>query len=117
MRLKFRANFADTDNMRLKWMLIGQLVLVLFIYVNISLWAGSYIDSICVEGRLSDAQAVSINAEKWDKCPNYRMRENGKCEAEIRDRVVKHYCSAWLRKHTGRDATWMKHVRRRLFLK
>lgn len=88
----------------LKWMLVGQLVLLLFVYANLAIWAGAYFDSICVEGRFSSQQAQLHNSQEWGKCPGYR---NGKCEAEERDRVVKHYCSDWLRAHSGRD-TWKR---------
>ena len=96
---------------RLKWMLIGQLVLLLFVYANLALWAGEYIDSICVEGRFSAKQAQIHNTQEWGKCPSYRMRANGKCEAEERDRVVKHYCSDPMRALTWRNNPTWKRIR------
>ena len=77
----------------LKWMFFGQLGLVLFVWLNLVLWGGRYFDSICVEGRLSQAQAESLNREAWGKCPSYR----DDCVAEKNDRVIKHYCSSFSR--------------------
>ena len=59
------------------------------------LWAtivalGSSIDGVCVEGRLSVAQAEALNSLPWGKCPGYR---NGNCKAEERDRVLVGECS------------------------
>jgi hypothetical protein len=94
---------------KLKWMIVGQLGLLLFIWFNIVLWGGSYFDSICVEGRLSTEQAETLNNVQWGKCPTYR---NGDCEAEENDRILKHYCSSFLRDLFLLDTT--KRIRRAL---
>lgn len=88
--------------MRLKWMLLGQLSLLLFVWLNIVLWGGKHFDSVCVEGRLSQLQADIINNEQWGKCPRHR---NDQCEAEKSDRILKHYCSSFSRNLFLFDAT------------
>jgi hypothetical protein len=75
-------------------MIVGQLGLLLFVWLNIVLWGGRYFDSICVEGRLGVEQAETLNNIQWGKCPTYR---NGNCKAEKNDRVLKHYCSSFSR--------------------
>ncbi len=82
----------------LKWIIIGQLGLLLFIWLNIVLWGGRYFDSVCIEGRLSVEQAEIINSVKWDKC-------SGDCQAEKNDRVLKHYCSSFSRNFFLFDVT------------
>lgn len=59
------------------------------------LWAaicivGPYFDATCVEGKLSKSQVEAINNLPWEKCPGYR---DGRCQAEVNDRVVVHECS------------------------
>ena len=93
--------------MRLKWMLVGQLGLLLFIWLNIVLWGGRYFDSVCVEGRLSVEQVEALNNVQWGMCPTFR---NGVCEAETNDRILKHYCSSFTRNLFLFDA--MKRIRR-----
>lgn len=56
---------------------------------------GSYFDSICVEGKLTEAQAVAVNSLTWEKCPGYR---HGGCEAQVDDRVFVRECSELSRK-------------------
>ncbi len=75
----------------LKWIIIGQFGLLLFIWLSIVLWGGRYFDSVCIEGRLSGEQAEVINHAEWGKCPRAR------CEVEKNDRVLKHYCSSFTR--------------------
>ena len=74
----------------LKWIIIGQLGLLLFVWLTIVLWGGRYFDSVCIEGRLGAEQAETINRGEWDNCL-------GNCEAEENDRVLKHYCSSFSR--------------------
>ena len=88
--------------MRLRWMLLGQLGLVLFVWLNIVLWGGKYFDSVCVEGQLSLQQAEAINNIQWE---NVRCIRNGDCEAEKNDRVLKHYCSSFSRNFFLFDTT------------
>ena len=89
---------------RLKWIIIGQLGLLLFIWLNIVLWGGRYFDSVCIEGRLSGEQAETINSAEWGKCPSLN------CEAEKNDRVLRYACSAFSRNLFLFDAT--THLRR-----
>ena len=93
-------------------MIVGQVVLISFVYINVALWAGQYIDSKCVEGRLSQAQAEAVSVLEWKKCPRYRIRQNGKCEAKKNYRVVVDDCSKKMRSWTGRDSDSWKWVRR-----
>ena len=87
---------------KLKWMFFGQLGLLLFVWLNIVLWGGRYFDSVCIEGRLSVEQTEIINSAKWGKCPSY---QDGNCEAERNDRVLKHYCSSFSRNFFMFDVT------------
>jgi len=91
---------------RLKWIIIRQFGLLLFIWLNIVLWGGRYFDSVCIEGRLSAEQAETINNEQWGKCPSLY----GNCEAEENDRVLRYACSEFSRNLFLFDA--MKHLRR-----
>ena len=80
------------------WMALGQLALILVLWINTTLWLGSYVDSICVEGKLSAEQASLINGLEWGKCPKYRQRQNKRgsidsCQVEVRDRVITRECS------------------------
>jgi len=50
----------------------------------------SWIDSLCIEGRLSHEQSMAINSQPWDKCPDYN---EGHCEADEEDRVFRRECS------------------------
>ena len=95
-----------------KWMIVGQVALIVFVYLNVSLWAGQYVDSKCVEGRLSQAQAEAVSALEWKKCPRYRIRQNGKCEAKKGYRVLVSDCSKKMRSWTGRNSDAWKQVRR-----
>jgi hypothetical protein len=83
---------------KLKWILIGQAGLLLFVWLNIVLWGGRYFDSVCIEGRLSADQANIITVSKWNKC-------TGDCVAEENDRVLKHYCSSFSRNFFLFDVT------------
>lgn len=62
--------------------------------------SGPYIDSICVEGRLSTEQAEAINHFAWKKCPKYR---DGVCRAKKKDRILLRECSEFSRKILFRD--------------
>jgi hypothetical protein len=73
--------------------LLGQLGLLLFIWINIVLWGGRYFDQSCIEGRVSAEQAEVLNGKEWGKCPFYRSP----CVAEENDRVLKHQCSEFSR--------------------
>jgi hypothetical protein len=81
---------------RLKWIIVGQFGLVLFVWLNIVLWGGRYFDSVCIEGRLSAEQAETVNLTEWGKCPKAQREATG-CEAEKNDRVLKHFCSSFSR--------------------
>ena len=70
---------------------------LLFVLLMVS---GPYLDSICVEGRISRKQAAAINANGWNKCPKYR---NGNCQAEKKDRILIWECSELSRKILLRD--------------
>ena len=93
----------------LKWMVVGQFGLLFIIWLNVVLWGGRHFDSICIEGKLSMEQVEILNNVQWGKCPVYR---NGDCEAEENDRVLKHYCSSFLRNLFLFDTT--KRLRRAL---
>jgi len=82
----------------LKWIIIGQLGLLLFVWLNVVLWGGRYFDSVCIEGRLSAEQATAISSAEWSKC-------SGDCQAEKNDRVLKHYCSSFSRNFFLFDVT------------
>ena len=73
--------------------LLGQLGLLLFIWLNVVLWGGRVFDRNCIEGRVSTQQAESINKAEWGKCPFYRRP----CAAEENDRVLKRQCSEFSR--------------------
>ena len=65
--------------------------ITIFILWSAATLLGRQFDKICVEGRLSAAQAVAINSLLWGKCPRYR---DGNCEAEEGDRVFVGQCSS-----------------------
>lgn len=96
----------------LKWIVVGQVILVMFVYLNVALWAGQYVDAVCVEGRLSRTQAEAVTALEWKKCPKYRVRQSGGCRAEKGDRVIVRECSRFMRRFTGRNSDKWKTVRR-----
>lgn len=83
-------------------LLIEVLVIALIMF-NLAYFGGKKIDSICVEGRLSQAQAEAINELPWEKCPGYRRAANGKCEADLNDRIIARECSEFGRKVAFRD--------------
>lgn len=70
---------------------------VAIVWAFLTFGGGKAIDSVCVEGRLSQLQVDAINALPWDKCPGYRQRENGGCWADVKDRVVIRECSEFSR--------------------
>jgi len=80
------------------------LVLLLIIWVAISFSVGSRFDAVCVEGRISAAQAEALNSLEWDKCPSYR---NGECAAEWNDRVLVGQCSEFF-KFLWKPHKWLK---------
>lgn len=90
------------------YIFLGGLLTVGFLIANLTLWGGEYIDSICVEGRLSAEQGALLAGTEWSKCPGYRQRQTGlgpteACVVEERDRVVAHECSDFMRSISGRD--------------
>ena len=102
----------------------GGVLTVGFLIGNLVLWGGEYIDSICVEGRLSDAQGELLVGTEWSKCPGYRQRQTGlgpteACVVDERDRVVAHECSDFMRSISLRNnKTWKaikKPIQRFLF--
>lgn len=112
---------------KLLWMLLGQALLLLFVWANLTLWAGEFIDTICTEGRLSSHQAECINSREWDKCPKYRHAQadlarnkvcghgpSGACQVEAGDRVIVRECSEFLRKFSLRDNETWEPIRDRL---
>ncbi len=86
----------------LRWMK-PVLVFLVLVYCFIAFGGGSWIDSICVEGKLSQVQVEALNSLEWEKCPGYRKRANGGCTAEINDRVVIRECSQFSRAFFLRD--------------
>ena len=93
--------------------LVHTAILLALVWAFITFGGGKWIDSICVEGRLSQAQVEAINSLKWEKCPGYRRRAivthvagqdpTGKCKAEVNDRVVIRECSQLSRAFFLRD--------------
>jgi len=112
---------------KLLWMLLGQALLLLFVWANLTLWAGELIDATCTEGRLSSHQAECINVREWDKCPKYRHAQSGlvrndvcghgpsgACQAEVGYRVIVRECSEFMRKWSLRDNETWEPIRKRL---
>ena len=85
----------DWDGPRSPWAWIGGgLLLLVGVWLAVTIHFGGKFDSICVEGRLSQAQATAINSLPWGKCPNYR---DGRCEAQVDDRILVRECSEFSR--------------------
>ncbi len=70
------------------------MILLALVWAFTALYGGRKSDKLCVEGRLSAAQARIINSMEWEHCPNYR---NGECRAEKNDRVMVGQCSETLK--------------------
>ncbi len=88
------------------------IILLALVWAFIVFGGGSWIDSICVEGRLSQAQVEALNSLEWEKCPNYRQRAGGECRAEVDDRVVIRECSSLSRTFFLRDSERVKDIRK-----
>lgn len=82
---------------RINIFLIDAMLFLALVWSVIFLSDGA-VDTICIEGRLSEAQAQAINQTEWDKCPKYR---NGNCQAEKEDRVLARECSEFSKKVFG----------------
>ncbi len=70
------------------------MILLVLVWAFVALYGGHKSDELCVEGRLSAAQARVINSMEWEHCPNYR---NGECRAEKNDRVMAGQCSEFMK--------------------
>jgi hypothetical protein len=73
------------------------LLFVALIVFNLVFFGGRHFDRVCIEGRISEAQAEAINELPWKKCAG------GTCEADLNDRVIARECSEFLRKWALRD--------------
>ncbi len=78
-------------------------ILLALVWAFIAFGGDEWFDSICVEGRLSQAQVSALNSLEWEKCPGYRRRTNGGCYARVNDRVVIRECSRFSRAFFLRD--------------
>lgn len=77
---------------------VGKFVLSIVVFVGVLSFVvfaggGAVVDEFCIEGRLSQVQADSVNSNVWENCPGYR---NGKCVAEVGDRVLTKECSEFV---------------------
>ena len=86
------------------WLPLGAFLrhalLTLALLWSVLVLSGGQIDKVCLEGRLSAAQALAINTLPWSKCPSYRL---GNCRAEEGDRIVIRECSELSRWFFRRD--------------
>ena len=73
------------------------LLFVALIVFNLVFFGGRHFDRVCIEGRISHAQAEAINERHWEQCPG------GTCYAEINDRIIARECSEFMRKYALRD--------------
>ncbi len=64
---------------------------------------GKIIDTICIEGRLSQEQCDAINELEWEYCPKYRERYQEGCTCEHRDRVFSKDCADALKRLSTGD--------------
>ena len=74
--------------------LFGKVLIILAAVWLIIFSFGKEFDKICIEGRLSAAQAEAVSQMDWGKCPKYN---NGECQAVERDRIFKGECSEFFR--------------------
>ncbi len=88
------------------------LILLALVWAWLVFGGGRWVDSICTEGRLSQAQVEALNSLEWERCPNYRQRAVGGCLAEVNDRVVIRECSNLSRAFFLRDNERVKDIRR-----
>ncbi len=89
------------------------MILLVLVWAWLAVFGGArWIDSICTEGRLSQAQVEALNSLEWERCPKYRQRSVGGCTAEINDRVVIRECSKLSRVFFLRDNDQVREVRR-----
>ncbi len=64
---------------------------------------GQILDTVCIEGRLSQAQCDAVNELEWEYCPKYRRRYQDGCTCEHRDRVFSKDCADALKRLSTGD--------------
>lgn len=85
---------------KIKYMFLGVIFFLFFVWINIIIWGGEYFDKRCVRGKLNANHIEVINQIGWKKSP-----------IETKDRIVAKECSEFLRKTHFRDINWWKPYR------